>query len=84
MLNLYYYYIKNSSYDPGHVCFFRSADIWHKVAKWVPTVHDPDEECTPGRIGSVSFFPAPSLKILQDKPAGWGRTTDYGRWAKFF
>jgi hypothetical protein len=72
------------SYLPGHACFFRSAEIFHKVAKWNPHLYKPVDDVTPGRIGSVFFFPEPSFEILQGKPAGWGADTDYGRWAQFF
>jgi hypothetical protein len=72
------------SYLPGHACFFRSAEVFHKVAKWNPTMYNTGDDLMPGRIGTVFFFPEPSFEILKDKPAGWGALTDYGRWAQFF
>jgi len=37
------------------------------------------ENMTPGRIGTVMFFPEHSYEILKDKPAGWGKATNFGR-----
>jgi hypothetical protein len=34
---------------------------------------------TPGRIGSVFFFPDASYKILEDKRPGWGFQTAFGK-----
>ena len=34
---------------------------------------------TPGRIGTVMLFPKQSFKILEEKDAGWGRRTNFGR-----
>jgi hypothetical protein len=47
-------------------------------------MYNTGDDLTPGRIGTVFFFPEPSFEILKDKPAGWGALTDYGRWAQFF
>lgn len=71
------------SYHPGHVCIFRSADLWHKVSRWEPSVDSAVDDPAPGRIGSVSFFPKESFEVLKDKIPGWGPDTDYGRWADF-
>jgi hypothetical protein len=80
----YFGLISFISYLPGHLCFFRSAEIFHKVAGWKPTTHNSvNDICTPGRIGTVFFFPEPSFQILKDKPPGWGAKTDYGRWDRF-
>lgn len=38
-----------------------------------------EENLTPGRIGTVMFFPQESYEILKDKPAGWGKATNFGR-----
>ena len=34
---------------------------------------------TPGRIGSVFFFPEASYDILKDKRPGWGYQTAFGK-----
>lgn len=38
-----------------------------------------EENLTPGRIGTVMFFPQESYEILKDKPPGWGKATNFGR-----
>lgn len=40
----------------------------------------PNDQITPGRIGSVFFFPRESLAQLQGKPKNWARDTAYGTW----
>ena len=42
------------------------------------------EGVTPGRIGSVFFFPSHRIEVLENKEPGWGRKTDYGRWESWF
>jgi hypothetical protein len=37
------------------------------------------ENLTPGRIGTVMFFPKDSYDLLEGKDAGWGRGTNFGR-----
>jgi hypothetical protein len=37
------------------------------------------EKITPGRIGTVFFFPRNSLEILKGKPARWGYETAFGK-----
>jgi hypothetical protein len=74
-------------YKPGHVCIFYSSQIFHKVAKFYPlqqTETQQQENITPGRIGSVFFFPKASYKILADKPADWGYKTAFGKNEKLF
>ena len=69
-------------YKAGHVCIFYSSIIFHKVAKFVPlaqTQEDKAHSITPGKIGSVFFFPAASYQILKGKPAKWGYRTGFGR-----
>ena len=69
-------------YDPGHVCIFYSSKIFHKVAKFHPAVQtssEAEQSITPGRIGSVFFFPSASYHILKDKREGWGYQTAFGR-----
>jgi hypothetical protein len=64
------------------VCIFYSSLIFHKVAEFRPlaqTQEEKEEKITPGRIGSVFFFPAQSYKILEGKRAGWGLNTAFGR-----
>jgi len=38
-----------------------------------------EEKITPGRIGSVFFFPRNSLNVLQGKPKRWAYKTAFGR-----
>jgi hypothetical protein len=69
-------------YGPGSVCIFYSSAIFHKVSTFFPlaqTVDQSSEAITPGRIGSVFFFPKDSLDILKGKPKNWGRETNFGR-----
>ncbi|KAF8677824.1 hypothetical protein AX14_004777 [Amanita brunnescens Koide BX004] len=70
------------SYKSGDVCLFESSHIWHKVAPFSPTPHDPNRKdgLTPGRISTVFFFPEASYDILKDKPKGWADATNHGRW----
>jgi hypothetical protein len=39
-----------------------------------------DDLVTPGRVGSVFFFPHQSLAALEGKPKNWARNTGYGIW----
>lgn len=57
--------------------------MYHRVAHWRPLKHTDPTELTPGRIGSVSFFPKESFNQLKTRPAGWGARTAYGRWEEF-
>jgi hypothetical protein len=69
-------------YEPGHVCIFFSSNLYHKVATFHPkpqTVSQQKEDITPGRIGSVFFFPEPSYAELKDKRPGWAYQTAFGR-----
>ena len=71
-----------SRYDPGHVCIFFSSLIYHKVATFYPstqTASQAEQNITPGRIGSVFFFPSASYKILKDRRPNWGYETAFGR-----
>jgi len=43
------------------------------------TILQAHEKITPGRIGSVFFFPSASYKVLKDKRPGWGYETAFGR-----
>jgi hypothetical protein len=49
----------------------------------VQTLEQQAENVTPGRIGNVFFFPAPSFELLKDKPPLWGQVTGFGRYEKF-
>lgn len=56
--------------------------IYHKVAKFYPkeqTVAQAAQQITPGRIGSVFFFPKVSYDVLKDKPQKWGYRTGFGK-----
>jgi hypothetical protein len=37
-----------------------------------------EDRFTPGRIGSVFFFPEQSFEILKDKPENWFKNTPAG------
>lgn len=68
-----------ASYGPGHVVIFNASDILHKVVEWTASPGQEGARVSPGRIGSVFFFPRASLDTLRGKLPGWGRTTNYGR-----
>lgn len=64
------------------MCIFYSSIIYHKVAKFKPSIQTSAQEkdnITPGRIGTVFFFPKESYEILRDKKPGWGYRTAFGR-----
>ncbi|KAF9470463.1 hypothetical protein BDN70DRAFT_821347, partial [Pholiota conissans] len=68
------------TYDPGSVFIFFSSNLYHKVNTFKPKVQTAEQakvNITPGRIGSVFFFPKQSYKVLKDKPKDWARQTDY-------
>jgi hypothetical protein len=69
-------------YSPGDFCIFYSSFIYHKVAPFTPlpqTSAQAAENITPGRIGSVFFFPKNSLRILEGKPRRWAYETAFGK-----
>ena len=75
------------SYGPGDLCVFYSSYIYHKVSKFFPKVQTEEEriqKITPGRIGSVYFFPKESFKVLDGKPKLWGRRTGFGKYEAFY
>lgn len=68
-------------YEPGAVCISLSASLYHAVEKWHPIPCPPElqvDNITPGRIGTVFFFPEKSLQTLEGKPPGWMRETAGG------
>jgi hypothetical protein len=68
------------SYKKGHVLFFESSDIYHYVSKFsIPPYHSGNDNCTPGRIGSVFFSPKKSMEELAEQEAGWGYKTKFGK-----
>ncbi len=61
--------------------FFFSSVLYHKVTKFQPTVQTvkmKKEKVTPGRVGTVFFFPKDSLQILKGKYPGWAVRTAFG------
>jgi hypothetical protein len=63
------------------MCFSFSSLLGHWVAPWRPkvqTVEMQEERITPGRIGTVFFFPKDSLQILLGKAPNWAATTAQG------
>ncbi|KAF8164939.1 hypothetical protein B0H34DRAFT_670905 [Crassisporium funariophilum] len=55
--------------------------IHHKVGKFkahLQTAEQKEECITPGRTGTVFFFPKDSLSILEEKPEGWASRTGLG------
>jgi hypothetical protein len=69
-------------YEPGAVCIFYASILYHKVAHFKPTLQvlvRKDEGITPGRIGTVMFFPEASKNLLKGKEKGWGRKTNFGK-----
>lgn len=74
--------IATCRYDPGSICMFFSSQIYHKVENFQPaqqTAEEKRERLTPGRIGTVMFFPKASYEILEGKPPGWAVMTNSGR-----
>ncbi|TFK65352.1 hypothetical protein BDN72DRAFT_773420 [Pluteus cervinus] len=67
------------AYNPGDVILSYAGRLSHKVTTWKPTAYYP-AGITPGRIGTVFFFPKHSLQKLCGKPPGWGLDTGYGRY----
>ena len=65
-------------YKPGDVIIFMAGALYHSVTPWVPLPAEKTDLCTPGRIGHVFFFPQKSYDTLEDKPAGWSKTTNGG------
>ncbi|TFK17187.1 hypothetical protein FA15DRAFT_605591, partial [Coprinopsis marcescibilis] len=75
------------AYLPGEVCIFYSSDLYHMVAPYQalqPSEEDKRDQISPGRIGSVFFFPKESFKELYDKPEGWGYKTQWGKNSHLF
>lgn len=54
----------------------------HLVDTFYPLPQSPEDrrqKITPGRIGSVFFFPKASFQLLQGKGPHWARKTAFGR-----
>ncbi|KAL0059635.1 hypothetical protein AAF712_013600 [Marasmius tenuissimus] len=66
-------------YRPGDILLLYANYIWHTIDEWKSTKMTRSHTTTPGRIGTVFFFPSKSLDYLEDKEAGWGKDTMYGR-----
>jgi hypothetical protein len=63
------------------MCISFSSLLGHWVAPWRPkvqTVEMQEEGITPGRIGTVFFFPKDSLQNLVGKAPNWAATTALG------
>jgi len=68
-------------YAPGDFCIFYSSVIYHQVAPFIPDTQNTsqaEQRITPGRIGTVFFFPKNSLEVLQNKPKKWAYRTGFG------
>ncbi|KAJ3500114.1 hypothetical protein NLJ89_g9936 [Agrocybe chaxingu] len=71
-------------YCPGSMCLFFSSLLHHEVEEFSPGIQTPEMMelgLTPGRIGTVFFFPKLSLHHLKGKPKGWGKRTGFGNWS---
>jgi len=55
-----------------------SGALFHALTPWVPTPANVDDDCTPGRVGHVFFFPERSYNALHDKKNGWSKQTNGG------
>jgi len=69
-------------YEPGSVCIFYSSMTYHQVARFTPppqTQEQKVDNITPGRIGTVMFFPEPIYHLLKGTEVGWARQTDFKR-----
>ncbi|TFK59825.1 hypothetical protein BDN72DRAFT_780214, partial [Pluteus cervinus] len=67
------------AYNKGDVIVSYAGRLTHKVTNWKPSPHYPPG-VTPGRVGTVFFFPKHSLDQLRGKPYHWGIKTGYGRY----
>jgi hypothetical protein len=79
--------MKDCSYLPGDVCIFFSSRIVHKVETFIPLPQTPDEASqgiTPGRIGTVLFFPKDTLELLRGKGPEWAVKTAHGRYEHLY
>ena len=69
----------HTSYRPGDVFISYSDALVHRVSHWtMPDKPNFQDEVTPGRIGSVFYFPEQSLEELKDRPKGWAQDTAHG------
>ncbi|SJL17872.1 uncharacterized protein ARMOST_21437 [Armillaria ostoyae] len=66
-------------YAPGDICFSIAVTLYHKLAAWTPTIMNLHDPTTPGRVGTVFFCPAETVKQLEGKKPGEGVLTHYGR-----
>ncbi|KAK1230754.1 hypothetical protein PQX77_006146 [Marasmius sp. AFHP31] len=66
-------------YKPGTVIAFRASKIFHTIGKWEALPMKATDGISPGRIGTVFYFPESSLKEMRDKEPGWALSTNYGR-----
>ncbi|KAL0066105.1 hypothetical protein AAF712_006937 [Marasmius tenuissimus] len=66
-------------YRPGDLVLLYANKIWHTIDFWKATKMNKHHNTTPGRVGTVFFFPTRSLEGLLDKEAGWAADTMHGR-----
>ncbi|KAF9062706.1 hypothetical protein BDP27DRAFT_1336210 [Rhodocollybia butyracea] len=71
-------------YRPGAVVIGYFGRLWHVVTPHEDRPCTPSEDVvkhglTPGRVATVSYFPATSFAQLHDKPEGWAKKTNWGR-----
>lgn len=65
-------------YGPGSVIILMSGALFHSVTRWTPLPAKDKDDCTPGRIGHVYFFPEKTYKALEGKRKDWFVMTNGG------
>ncbi|KAL0565144.1 hypothetical protein V5O48_016887 [Marasmius crinis-equi] len=63
---------------PGDLLLIHANKVWHVVDVWEATKMSKNHTTTPGRIGTVFFFPSDSLPHLEGREPGWGADTMFG------
>ncbi|KAJ7465205.1 hypothetical protein FB451DRAFT_1402915 [Mycena latifolia] len=66
-------------YGSGALAAFYASWIIHAVGDWDSVQMEPNDETTPGQIGTVFYIPYSSIEVLGDKEADWGLMTNYDR-----
>ncbi|KAK7018053.1 hypothetical protein VNI00_018426 [Paramarasmius palmivorus] len=66
-------------YNPTTVAAFCASRLFHTVGEWSALPMKLSDTTTPGRVGTVFYFPQTSLDILKDKPPQWAINTAFGR-----
>ncbi|KAF5313363.1 hypothetical protein D9611_008590 [Ephemerocybe angulata] len=65
------------SYRPRDLVFLMAGHLFHAMGRWSP--RDGGDDLSPGRAGTVFFFPKASFERLEGKPPRWNIDTVSGR-----